>query len=494
MSFDLGAMLKDVSNLDTTREQIEYIRLDSIDSDPNNFYQINGIEELANNIATCGLQQPIRVRQNPDAPERYVTVSGHRRRAAIKLLAQDDPERWVEVPCIVERDTVSPALQQLRLIYANANTRTMTSAERGEQAAQVEKLLYQLKEEGYNFPGRMRDHVAEAVNASKTKLARLKVIREGLAECWMPYYKDNTIGESTAYELAHMPKDWQELVYTEKMAAKATLRYLYADDVKSIMKRFAEIDKLMCHKTGDVPCQNKHEMRRKSVSFERYYHCPCTDCCESCEKLSSCKMACPLLADKISQIKADNKTQKALDKLQIELKERPVIDYIRGIYERVGKARNACGASVEDLYKAQKRYYSKSDAKTQSDLELGKAKITTGTTLPFGFSFSYSDASRLCAVADLLGCSIDYLLGRAADCDPEPAPENVSNSDTWHTGTPATTGDYVVMVCYCDGCGVVSADLHWDGARWMEFGDLIPEEAEVLAWIPRPIRLLGKDA
>ena len=146
MSFDLGALLKDVSNSDTNREQIEYIRLDQIDSDPNNFYTIDGIDALADNIATCGLQQPIRVRQKPDDPERYVTVSGHRRRAALELLAKDDPERWAEVPCIVERDTVSPALQQLRLIYANANTRTMTSAELGKQAAQVEQLLYQLKQ------------------------------------------------------------------------------------------------------------------------------------------------------------------------------------------------------------------------------------------------------------------------------------------------------------------------------------------------------------
>ena len=62
------------------------------------------------------------------------------------------------------QDEASPELQQLRLIYANANTRTMTGAELAEQAAQVEKLLYQLKEQGYEFPGRMRDHVAQALS------------------------------------------------------------------------------------------------------------------------------------------------------------------------------------------------------------------------------------------------------------------------------------------------------------------------------------------
>lgn len=487
MSFDLGALLKDVSNSDTNREQIEYIRLDQIDSDPNNFYTIDGIDALADNIATCGLQQPIRVRQKPDDPERYVTVSGHRRRAALELLAKDDPERWAEVPCIVERDTVSPALQQLRLIYANANTRTMTSAELGEQAAQVEKLLYQLREAGYEFPGRMRDHVAEAVNASKTKLARLKVIRENLADCWMPFYKNNTIGESTAYELAHMPKEWQQIYYSERTAMKSNLRYIYADDIKEAIERMAKIDKLTCKKFGKILCQNRDAKFRQSAHAERYCDCPCTKCCDGCDNLSTCKNACPLLADKVKQIKDDKKQARLQEQRETAEKEQPVIDYIQGVYDRIGKARQTCGASVEDLYKAQKVYYVQSDDQKESDLESGAAKISVNTTLPFGYSFRYVDAERLCAVADLLGCTIDYLLGRdVSDSDTDPAKGNVSNSDTWHTGTPDVDGDYVVMVEYCDDCGVSAADMYWDGEQWLEFCTPIDDDCKVLAWIPRP--------
>lgn len=486
MSFDLGAMLKDVSKLDTSREQIEYIRLDQIDADPNNFYQIRGIEDLAANISLCGLQQPIRVRQKPEAPERYVTVSGHRRRAALELLAKDDPERWVEIPCIVERDTVSPALQQLRLIYANANTRTMTSAELGEQAAQVEKLLYQLKEEGYEFPGRMRDHVAEAVNVSRTKLARLKVIRDSLAECWMQCYKDGTIMESTAYELARMPREWQDLVYAEKVAAKANLRWLCADDVKSIMKRFAEIDKLTCQKNGGAPCKNRGSMLRKAVRIERYYSCSCTKCCESCDVLSTCKMACSLLADKVKQLRAEQRDERQQKKMETEARERPVIDYIRGVYDRVGKARKACGASVRDLYKAEKVYYAQTDDQKQSKLESGNAEITTNTILPFGYNFRHGDAERLCAVADLLGCSIDYLLGRdVSNSDTALAKENVSNLDTgWRTGTPPEPGDYAV---YVSAAGIIYADeFRWNGSAWFCCGTPIDDDDYVFAWTYPP--------
>lgn len=110
--------------------QCPYIKRELIDPDPNNFYSLTGIEELAANIQLCGLQQPILVR--PIDGGRYMVVSGHRRRAAIELLAEDEPEKWEEISCLVERDEASPELQQLRLIYANANTRTMTGAELAE--------------------------------------------------------------------------------------------------------------------------------------------------------------------------------------------------------------------------------------------------------------------------------------------------------------------------------------------------------------------------
>ena len=53
MAFDLGELLKDVPKLDTKREQIEYIRLDRLEEDPNNFYQLSGIDELAATAHPC---------------------------------------------------------------------------------------------------------------------------------------------------------------------------------------------------------------------------------------------------------------------------------------------------------------------------------------------------------------------------------------------------------------------------------------------------------
>ena len=147
MAFDITSVLKGVSGPDTGKEQIEYIPVDQIDPDPNNFYSLDGLDELAGNIELIGLQQPLRVRPGEDG--RFIVVSGHRRRAAILMIRDGGSEMFRDgVPCIVDRGEESPAMRELRLIYANASTRVMGPAEISKQAERTEMLLYQLKEEG----------------------------------------------------------------------------------------------------------------------------------------------------------------------------------------------------------------------------------------------------------------------------------------------------------------------------------------------------------
>lgn len=205
----LAAVLGNVSDPDRAPEQIVLIDLPLIDADKNNFYSMDGVEELAANIELIGLLDPLRVRENPDMPGRYLIVSGHRRRAALWTLYEENPEKWGKAPCIVEQPAASPELQELRLIYANADTRKMSSADLSAQAQRVEMLLYKLKDQGMEFPGRMRDHVAEACKVSATKLAELKVIREKLEPDWRRLWEENKINHSTAYTIAKEDPDIQ---------------------------------------------------------------------------------------------------------------------------------------------------------------------------------------------------------------------------------------------------------------------------------------------
>lgn len=470
--FDLGAMLASVSDSDTGREQIEYIPLVDLQSDPNNFYQLSHLEELADNIATCGLQQPLRVRPDPAGGGKYIIVSGHRRRAAVEILAKENEEKWREVPCIVERDSVSPALQQLRLIYANANTRAMTSAEISQQAEQVEKLLYKLQEEGYEFPGRMRDHVAKAVQVSTSKLARLKVIRENLAEEWQPAFQEDKLKESTAYELAKMPVECQKIFWG---ANKKDFRHFYTEDVKMKSAAFQRISEMECSQSNGL-CENRANMIRKTAGSEAY-STPCTGCCLECVYLKTCGAACRYAYGKKQELKAQDKAEKQAKEVEEEKKNRPAIEYIQGVYSRIGQLRKEHRVSVEQLYKAAKIFYGKSDEDKEKNREAGNG-ISADMNLPFHYGFNTSNAQALCAVADLLHCSIDYLLGRSSD------PEQAT---PWHTGKPWNIGEYVALVRHTPKGGPRASFLHWDGSSWLEYGMPLEEMgAEVLLWTDMP--------
>ena len=470
--FDLSALLSDVSGSDTDREQIDYISMDLIDDDPGNFYQLTGLEELAANIAMCGLQQPIRVRQHPDTADRYMIVSGHRRRAAVKLLAQDDPNRWGEIPCIIERSSGSPSLQQLRLIYANSNTRALTPAELGEQALQVEKLLYQLQEEGYEFPGRMRDHVAKAVNASTTKLARLKMIREHLAQCWWAAWKKSELAESTAYELARMHSDWQQLIFDSYGDAP---RHLYEHTVTNLRQRFDSIQKFRCDSSSDGICINQEAMMKKA-SKDRWCNPCASGCCLKCTGLQRCKSVCPHAKEAQKEKKEVAKEAELRSKEEIARRELPKIEFIQDVYDRVGTARASRGVSVEALFEAQGRaYYASVDDPKQQSLEGGTVKIDVNTTLPFGYHFHADEALRMCRVADLLDVSIDYLLGRSKEFRPS----------GWQNGTPQKAGQYVARVQFDQGARIATREMSWDG-EWLMHGTAIDSSATVVCWIELP--------
>lgn len=477
MAFDLGAMLRDVSELDTGREQIEYIHLDLIDSDPNNFYQLTDIDKLADNISLCGLQQPIRVRQQENG--RYMIVSGHRRRAALEMLVADGHKDFEEAACIVERDIASPALQQLRLIYANANTRRMTSSEISEQAVQVEKLLYQLKEEGYEFPGRMRDHVAQAVGASKTKLARLKVIRDNLAKCWRSLYVKDTLKESAAYSLAQLTTEDQQLIFDAKSKTNEQ-KYISSGAVDHYADRFAMIDKLKCSRSKGAPCENYDRKRRQALQENLYGSYNCGRCCKECSKLLSCKNACPKLADVIKQKRAANREARKHDREIQEEKDRPIIERLTDLWNRFRCAREYSGVSVKEVYEAAGIYYSSSTEKQVLEIESGVAPIKANTEPPYGTNFYLWEMDRLVRVANLFNCSIDYLLGRT---------EEIRPLTGWQTGYPWNFGEYVVLVRYDSAKAPTPEKMTWTEDGWEMLGTAFEEicpDAVIIGWIPMP--------
>ncbi len=482
--FNLAEALGAVPDLGTTvpgREQIEYIDIDKLDADANNFYAISGVDELAANISMLGLQQPIRVRATEG--DRFTIVSGHRRRAALQKLVDDGMADFRQVPCIRDKSEDSAALQELRLIFANSDTRRMTSAEIAKEAERVEALLYQLKEEGYEFPGRMRDHVAEACKVSKSKLARLKVIRDKLTEEWTPHYGKGDLSESTAYTLAQLKPEYQKVILARRRPSEP-IRWLTSDEVDRFGKYFSEAEKISCKKDGGIPCDNLHQMCDKIASTPGWNN-PCSKCCDKCGDLASCKYACPKLAEKVQKLKADAKEARRQEKKAREEADRPVIEAIQKFWTRFGEARRAAQMGWVKCCKTMKiSEFALGGKDGVAARERGEDRITTSTTLPYGYNCYLDDIRKLVSIADLFDCSLDYLLCRTDD------PKGVSGAavsapaGTWCKGVP----DHPCTVVGVFDCGKdvpIQQIVRWDG-ECFRFTHGVKIEAECVRWYPLP--------
>lgn len=332
MSFDITEFVKSVPNRDSSREQIEYIPLDKLLPDPDNFYSMTGIEELAANIETAGLQQPLRVYVNQGSPDCYTILSGHRRNAALQLLAKDDPEKWAAVPCIVERDNVPIEARKLRLLLANRDTRKLTSADLDRQAADMEKYIVALKEQGYSFPGRLSDYVAQCLGSSKTKLNRLKIIREGLIPEWRKMWEDGKINDSVGYALGHLEK---ELQGTMADIYRSVPNVLTSSFVESIQPRLSSIPErcVLCSSEG---CTNRSAIKSRILSDFRMKRA-CPGCCAGCDQKKSCLNCCAEVKKRIkpSGGSAEDKLEALAE--ECRLKEQKRMENLTRLAERFVK-------------------------------------------------------------------------------------------------------------------------------------------------------------
>lgn len=481
MAFDLASVLKnDVSNLDTGLEQIEYIPIDKIDPDPNNFYALEGLEDLAASIETVGLQQPLRVRTGENG--HVIVVSGHRRRAAVMLIIDGGSDQFKNgVPCIREGEAGSAALQELRLIYANSGTRVLSSAEISKQAERVEALLYQLQEEGYEFPGRMRDHVAQACNVSKTKLARLKVIRDNLDHQFKTQYEEGKLSEHAAYAIARLPQDVRDT-----LALAVPKRIIDGYAAERVLAQYKDGIGTMpeCQKGGK--CSNcAGHLRRVATSNGWEHQCVMSECCIKCSHRSSCSGACFYAQQINEKEKAKQATEREKQALKDEERRSGYRQQTIDNAKRLLKAIEAAGLK-DDVHLDWGTFASNICATVHNVKDTAAGRIKKDAYF-YRAECSAEYGSSAVRLAKQLGCSADYLLGLTDDLNP------VSNLDTkpeWKTGIPTAPGSYFVKAEFEDDFEVIKIQAQWDGENWT-FRDgshayLSDLDANVIGWWPLP--------
>lgn len=471
--FDLGeltrALARDVPESGTEgRDQIEYIDIDLIDSDPSNFYELRDIPDLAGDIETVGLQQPLLVRPGEDG--HVVLISGHRRRAALQLLVDEGKERFRQVPCI--RKTGGNALvYEMQLIFANAHTRVLTNAEIGKQAARLEEIFYQLKEQGYEFPGRMIDHVAEACNIKRAKLGRLKKIEAHLAPCYKPLWDAGDLPEDTADALAGLPQAVQERI--KRVCPKKTPTASNIREIGAKMKTgfCYDVIGLKCPDGG--VCTQRDKFLKHNLTCYNWERCSGGKCCVECSAGgahrvdgSACGAACAEMCAKAREV---------YEKAKVKKKDSEEREAARARSKAVQKAmadaarivRAADAAGLDDDTKLESTYPSLSKIGTlrkiaQGDIPEAMSNCVLGEIIPCW-------TKDLTNMAQTLHCSTDYLLGLTDQLRPASAEPGQVVLASWMPGglTPPEECEVVADVDPGDGGKPVRCFLRWLGGAWM---------------------------
>lgn len=412
--FDLGNFVKTMSVPDSGtagQEQIEYLPLAELHEDERNFYTVDKVEELAANIQSCGLMDPLRVRKSEDG---YTIVSGHRRAAALRLLAAED-SKFEEVACIIETGDIPEQLQELRLIFANSSTREMSPADEAKQAERVEVLLYELKEQGMEFPGRMRDRVAEACRISRSKLGRLKKIQRNLAPCYKPLWEAGDLPEDTADALASMPEEVQERIkriFPKKTPTGGAVRNIAGEMAAG--RDYCATD-LSC--PDGAACTNQDKFFRHDLSCNSWETCGGKECCVKCTRggahdpaggsyNAACSEMCPKAKAIYEKAKEKSKAKAEQEKLDAHTE---AVQQGMSDAQRLVRAADAAGLSDKDTvpigYRGSIRVGTLRSV-MQGEIPKGMSDYQLGEFIPYR-------TETLRKMAETLHCSADYLLGLA---------------------------------------------------------------------------------
>lgn len=207
--FNLGAIFDAKANDNQALEIVE-LKCSQIKTNEENFFEVSGVEELADSIDLIGLQQPLVVTKTDSG---YLLIAGHRRFEAIKKLG------WDTVPCIISSQ-VNSELERLALIQTNTQTRDLTYAERMEAAKRTEEILLSLKEKGYKFSGRFRDKIAEVLNESSAAIARMQAIDKNLSDDGKEMLKSGELSPDAAYELQKLSTEKQKQIVEKSKETK----------------------------------------------------------------------------------------------------------------------------------------------------------------------------------------------------------------------------------------------------------------------------------
>lgn len=380
--------------------KLQMIPTRKIFANDKNFYDTSKVDDLIDSILMQGLLDPLTVRPSGDG-DGYIIISGHRRHRALMTILDDhlseDTKPFETTPCFV-REPGDELMEELMLIQANSATRVLTSAETSKQVDRVRDLLYGLKSQGYEFPGRMRDYVASACNISASKIARLDTIKTKLIPQIKQYYDDGRMPESVAYEIAKCSADDQQLIAKVKGNGQNGLGAMRCGEAERILSDRDSLAARKCKYACGVPCGNVVKSLQKTTG--NYMRSCEHTCCMECRDIATCDKYCKIAKDKHLQMRAEAEAeeQRREERLREDRKQRD--DKCAAYWSRLHDAIDQRGHSAE----------------LAAVMHITETALEAGGTYYAPYRQCMPESlDALVAAADILGVSTDYLLGRTDD-------------------------------------------------------------------------------
>lgn len=427
---DVFAILNDqlakVSDSDTP---VRMIPLTDIHPNPRNFYpRVDNLDDLVESIQANGLLEPLTV--VPDQGGGYRLISGHNRLAALKRAAVSQPDRWAKIPCLV-----LPAMDEhveLAAIIESNRQRVKTKALLAEEADKLTEAYMARKRAGENLPGRIRDHVAEAMQISKTKLANLNAIRNGIKVPGITAkWERDEIPEAAALEIARLPVEAQYRLLDWVIDGHHSYSMR---DVRQFSVMWGGCSH-KCPETGGF-CPHAQDIYDQDFHGGEWHG---AGCCKGCLQRDTCPAACHYA----------NQEQPEEQPPEPQV---PSEDYGGGIAPPP-KLENQAPWTPDTWEQSAKQFSARLRAereRTGLDRKAFAEKIGQyKATYSAWENGSLPGSSVLPSLAVTLGVSTDYLYGLTDDPSPRPAPVQWQLLDKDHWPADQQT----VILCWDNGLG-----------------------------------------
>ena len=206
-------MFENLSSIvaNTLTDSIKMIEIDELHNSEDNFFDINRIEEFAETIlGQGGVKDNLVVR--PLDTGGYEIISGHRRRAAVQYLLDNNENVSRYLPCLVQNYDDNDD-KMLDIVLMNISSRQISDAEMWKSYEVVDKILQNKKSAGKKF-GRVRDKLAECLGVSASQVKKIQNIDNNAITPIKNAIENGELSISTANEIAKLDENEQKnIVY-----------------------------------------------------------------------------------------------------------------------------------------------------------------------------------------------------------------------------------------------------------------------------------------